>query len=70
MLPTFGWSIAPYTVLARVQELYLAIRVMAPERDWAWLRWIEARVRHGAVLVRDKRLVLCRRRHYLATAWS
>ena len=46
---------APYTVLARVQELYHAIRVMAPERDWAWLRRIEARVRHGAVSVRDKR---------------
>lgn len=46
---------APYTVLARVQELYQAIRVMAPERDWAWLRRIEARVRHGAVSVRDKR---------------
>jgi len=46
---------APYTVLARVQELYNAIRVMAPEREWAWLRRIEARVRHGAVSVRDKR---------------
>jgi len=46
---------APYTVLARVQELYQAIRVMAPERDWAWLRRIETRVRHGAVSVRNKR---------------
>jgi integrase/recombinase XerD len=46
---------APYTVLARVQELYQAIRVVAPERDWAWLRRIEARVRHGSVSVRNKR---------------
>jgi integrase/recombinase XerD len=46
---------APYTVLARVQELYQAMRVMAPERDWAWLRRIEARVRHRAVSVRNKR---------------
>jgi integrase/recombinase XerD len=45
---------APYTVLARVQEIYQAIRAMTPERDWGWLRRIEARVRHGAVLVRDK----------------
>ena len=37
---TFGLSM-PYTVLARVQELCQAIRVMAPERDWAWLRSIE-----------------------------
>jgi integrase/recombinase XerD len=46
---------APYTVLARVQEIYQAIRAMTPERDWAWLNRIEARVRHGAVSVRDKR---------------
>ena len=46
---------APYTVLARVQELYQAIRVMAPNCDWAWLRRIEARVRHQAVSVRGKR---------------
>jgi len=46
---------APYTVLARVQELYQAIRVMAPERDWAWLRGIENGVRHAAIPVRNKR---------------
>jgi integrase len=46
---------APYTVIARVQELRHAIRVMAPEQDWAWLRSIENRVRHGAVSVRNKR---------------
>src|SRR5436190_18153301 len=47
---------APYTVLARVQELYQAIRVMAPERDWAWLREMEGRVRYGAASIRNKRL--------------
>jgi integrase/recombinase XerD len=46
---------APYTVLARVQELYQAVRVMARDCDWTWLRRIEARVRHGAVSVRNKR---------------
>jgi len=46
---------APYTVLARVQKLYHTIRVMAPEQDWAWLRAIENRVRHGAASVRNKR---------------
>jgi integrase/recombinase XerD len=47
---------APYSVLARVQELYQAIRVMAPEQDWAWLRGVENRVRHAAIPVRNKRL--------------
>jgi integrase/recombinase XerD len=46
---------APFTVLARVQELYQAIRVMAPEQDWAWLRSIENRVRHAAISVHNKR---------------
>jgi integrase/recombinase XerD len=46
---------APYTVLARVQELYQAIQVMVPGRDWAWLRRIENQVRHIAVSVRNKR---------------
>jgi integrase len=46
---------APYTVLARVQELYQAIRVMAPEQDWAWLRRIENKVRHSAISIRNKR---------------
>ena len=34
-----------YTVLCRVQELYDAIRVMAPERDWTWLRRIGSAIR-------------------------
>jgi integrase len=34
-----------YSVLCRVQELYDAIRVMAPERDWSWLRRISSAIR-------------------------
>jgi site-specific recombinase XerD len=34
-----------YTVLCRVQELYDAMRVMAPDRDWAWLRRIGSAIR-------------------------
>ncbi len=47
---------APYTVLARVQELNQAIRVMAPKRDWTWVRRIDNRVRHSAISVRNKRV--------------
>jgi integrase len=40
---------APYTVLCRIQELYAAMRVMAPEADWNWLaqlyRTLRAQVR-------------------------
>jgi integrase len=40
---------APYTVLCRVEELYDAMRVMAPEGNWDWLlefyRTLSARVR-------------------------
>jgi hypothetical protein len=28
---------APYTVLCRIRELLDAMRVMAPQTDWAWL---------------------------------
>jgi integrase/recombinase XerD len=44
-------SNSPYTVLARVQ----AIRVMAPQADWTWLRRIESKLRHRVVSVRNKR---------------
>ena len=30
-------GLAPYSVLARVQELYDALRVMEPESNWKWL---------------------------------
>jgi site-specific recombinase XerD len=34
-----------YTVLCRAQELYDAMRVMAPDQDWAWLRRIGSAIR-------------------------
>jgi integrase len=43
-----------YTVLCRVQELYDAIRVMAPDRDWAWLRRIGSAVRSRTQPARSK----------------
>jgi integrase len=46
---------APYTVVARVQELYLALRAMAPDQDWGWLRSIERQLRNSAQSVRNKR---------------
>ena len=46
---------APYSVLARVQELYQAMVVMSPEKDWTWIRRIETRVRHTVVPSRNKR---------------
>jgi integrase len=45
-----------FTVLCRVQELYDAIRVMAPDRDWTWLRQIQNVLRARSVSVRDKRV--------------
>lgn len=48
-------SNSPYTVLARIQELYQAIRVMVPAQDWTWLRRIENKLRHRVVSVRNKR---------------
>jgi len=43
------------TVLARIQELTHALRVMAPENDWSWLLRIQARLMHTAKPARDKR---------------
>jgi len=34
---TLSASCAPYTVVCRLQELYDALRVLAPEIDWRWL---------------------------------
>jgi integrase len=44
-----------FTVLCRVQELCDAIRVIAPDRDWGWLRQIQNALRARSVSVRDKR---------------
>jgi hypothetical protein len=46
---------APYSVLARVQELYQIMAVMVPDRDWSWIRRMETWVRHTAVPSRNKR---------------
>ena len=46
---------APYTVANRIQELYDAMRVMAPERDWSWLCALYGRLYARAEPVTDKR---------------
>jgi integrase len=46
---------SPYTVVARVQELYLALAALAPEQDWTWIRRIERKLRTTARSVRNKR---------------
>jgi integrase len=45
---------APFTVVARVQELYLAIRAMVPGQDWSWIRSLERLLRRTAHSVRNK----------------
>src|ERR1700688_1477311 len=34
---------ASTTVVMRIRHLYCALRVMAPDRDWSWLRAVESR---------------------------
>jgi integrase len=46
---------APSTVLCRVQELYLALTVIAPERDWTWIHKIESRIKRTVVPARNGR---------------
>lgn len=46
---------APYTRLCRVQELYDALRVLAPAHDWAWLAGLYRTLRAQAKPARDKR---------------
>ena len=45
-----------FTIVCRVQELYDAARVMAPDRDWRWLQQAHNAVRTRCVPVRDKRM--------------
>ena len=45
---------APYTVLCRVQELYDALRVMAPEAEWGWLARLYYALKAQARPTRDK----------------
>jgi len=52
---TLSASCAPYTVVCRLQELYDALRVLAPDTDWHWLAELCRRLRHRAEPVRNKR---------------
>ena len=45
---------APYTVLCRVQELYDALRAMAPEAEWGWLARLYYALKARARPTRDK----------------
>jgi integrase/recombinase XerD len=49
---------AASTTASRVRHLYCALRAMAPEHDWGWMRDVESRIRRGAVSPRDKRALL------------
>jgi integrase/recombinase XerD len=51
-------SCAPYTVVCRLQELYDALRVLARDEDWRWLRGLWMRLGRRAQPVRNKRLRL------------
>jgi integrase/recombinase XerD len=48
-------SCAPYTVVCRLQELYDALRVLAADEDWRWLRELWMRLGRRAQPVRNKR---------------
>ena len=50
--------VAPYTVRARIAELYATIISMAPDQDWAWLKTVLQRLDARASPVRDKRRML------------
>ena len=49
---------ASTTVVMRIRHLYCALRVMAPDRDWSWLRAVESRLRRAAMSTRDKRALI------------
>lgn len=46
---------APLTAYCRIHELFLALRVMVPERDWTWLGRAANKARSTAKNVRSKR---------------
>jgi hypothetical protein len=43
------------TIVTRVEQLYNAIRVIAPDRDWGWLLRVQSALQSRSVPVRDKR---------------
>jgi integrase/recombinase XerD len=46
---------APLTAYCRIHELFLALRVMVPERDWTWLGRAANKARSSAQNARSKR---------------
>jgi integrase/recombinase XerD len=52
---TLSATCAPYTVVCRLQELYDALRVLAPDMGWQWLAELWKRLRRRAEPVRNKR---------------
>jgi integrase/recombinase XerD len=55
---TLSASCAPHTVVCRLQELYDALRVLAPEVDWRWLAELWMRLGRRAEPAVNKRLRL------------
>ena len=45
---------ADYTVLCRIQELFDALRVLAPDKDWNWLAQVYRNLRAVTQPARDK----------------
>jgi len=54
-IATLSASCAPYTVVCRLQELYDALRVLAPEVDWRWLAELWMRLGRRAEPAINKR---------------
>ena len=48
-------GLAPYTVVARIDELRTVIAAMEPDRDWQWLTDLVTRLRRRARSVTNKR---------------
>ena len=48
-------GLAPYTLVARIDELRAVIASMAPDRDWRWLTELVTRLRRRARPVTNKR---------------
>jgi integrase len=48
-------TVADYSVVSRIGQLGQALRVMAPDEDWGWVRRASERLRAKAVPARDKR---------------
>jgi hypothetical protein len=65
-LPNVGRFIAdlqaagnsPYTVLGRIRDLFHAMRALAPEENWDWLRRLINRLRRRVMPVRNKRILV------------